>query len=66
MPSNPKEEFHWVSIDRGPLKNKLLEVAKDKIVHCHMKMMYTLLGLSIHPIPIKELRNCHPGRKIRH
>ena len=32
MPSNPKEEFHWVSIDRGPLKNKLLEVAKDKIV----------------------------------
>ena len=32
MPSNPKEEFHWVSIDRGSLKNKLLEVAKDRIV----------------------------------
>ena len=32
MPSNPKEEFHWVSIDRGSLKNKLLELAKDRIV----------------------------------
>ena len=32
MPSNPKEEFHWVSIDRGSLKNKLIELAKERIV----------------------------------
>ena len=47
MPSNPKEEFFWVSIDRGAHYDQLLQQARDKTVSLSFED-------DIHPLGIKH------------
>jgi hypothetical protein len=47
MPSNPKEDFLWVSIDRGARYDQLLQQARDKTVSLSFED-------DIHPLGIKH------------
>ena len=69
MPSNPKEEFHWVSIDRGSLKNKLLEVAKDKVVSLSFEDDVHPLGPRYSSYPsqgVKKLPSRSQNNALKH
>ena len=64
MPTNPKDEFVWSSIDRSSHRDQLLQQTKEKMVTLSFDTDFHPLGLKyatnanvVNKKPTKELKN---------